>query len=244
MALPESRAGCLNGRRVGVSSIRAPALDLVSFWPMSWAPDVTERAAGIIARYPDKRSAVMPLLYLAMQQDGYLTDDGMRIVAHLTGLTPAQVQAVSSFYVMYKREPKGKYLISMCTSISCFLLGADDVLAALEEASGIPAGESDGEMGIEHAECIGACGGAPACLVNYELIEGLTADKARELVDWLRKAQPDEINTDEMQTLFGGRTSFDWGIKEDNSAIGPFPAFPPLGTAAVNSAPIEPGRAT
>ncbi len=184
----------------------------------------------------------MPLLYMAMREDGYLTDDGMRVVADLTGLTPAQVQAVASFYVMYKREPQGKYLVSMCTSISCFLLGADDVLAALEQAAGIPVGESDGELAIEHAECIGACGGAPACLVNYELIEGLTPEKATELIEWLRKAKPDEINTDELQTLFGGRTSFDWAVKEDNSAVGPYPAFPPLGTAAVNTGPLEPGR--
>lgn len=184
----------------------------------------------------------MPLLYLAMAEDGHLTDDGMRQVGDLVGLTPAQVRSVATFYVMYKTEPKGKYLISMCTSISCFLMGADDVLHALEEASGLPAGESDGVIAVEHAECIGACGGAPACLVNYELIEGLSVTKAAELVEWLRNAQPDAINTDELQALFGGDTSFDWAIKEDNSAIGPFPAFPPFGTAERNTDALEPNR--
>jgi len=184
----------------------------------------------------------MPLLYLAMREDGYLTDKGMQQVAELTGITAAQVQAVATFYVMYKTEPKGKYLVSMCTSISCFLMGADDVLHALEAASGVPAGESDGTIAVEHAECIGACGGAPACLVNYELIEGITVAKATELVEWLRNARPDIINTDELQALFGGDTSFDWAIKEDNGAVGPYPAFGVYGTAERNSEPLEPKR--
>ena len=184
----------------------------------------------------------MPLLYLAMKEDGYLTDAGMKQVADLTGITAAQVQSVATFYVMYKTEPKGKYLISMCTSISCYLMGADDVLHALEEASGVPSGEADDEIGVEHAECIGACGAAPACLVNYELVEGLTPAKAKEMVAWLRDGKPDVINGDELQALFGGKTSFDWAIKEENGAVGPFPAFPVFGTAATNTDALEPGR--
>ena len=137
---------------------------------MTWPADTLARANDIIARYPKKRSAVMPLLYMAMKEDGRLTDDGMRQVAELTGLTPAQVQSVASFYVMYKTEAQGKYLVSVCSSISCFLLGADDVLHAVEQAAGVPAGEADDEIGVEHAECIGACGGAPACLVKFELV--------------------------------------------------------------------------
>lgn len=201
-----------------------------------------KRAHDIVARYPEPRSAVMPLLYLSMSQDGYLTDAGMKQVAELVGITPAQVQSVATFYVMYKTEPKGKYLISMCTSISCYLMGADDVLHAIEEESGIPSGETDDEIAVEHAECIGACGGAPACLVNYELVEGLTSDKAREMVKWLRTGKPDSINGDELQTLFGGVTSFDWAIKEENAAVGPYPAFPVFGTAVENTGALEPGR--
>jgi len=209
---------------------------------MTWSAETLARAHGIIARYPQRRSAVMPLLYIAMREDGRLTDDGMRQVAELTGLTPAQVQSVASFYVMYKTEAQGKYLVSVCSSISCFLLGADDVLHAVEQAAGVPAGEADDEIGVEHAECIGACGGAPACLVNFELVEGLTPEKATEMIEWLRNAKPDVINADELQTLFGGRRSFDWAIKEENGAIGPYPAFPPFGTAAHNTEPLEPGR--
>ena len=197
-----------------------------------WSEATQERAREIMTRYPQKRSAVMPLLYLAMVEDGHLTDAGMEEVARWVGITPAQVQAVATFYTMYKRKPTGRYLISCCTSISCMLLGGDDVLHAVEDQSGVPHGETDPEglLSVEHVECIGACGGAPAVQVNYELIEGVTPEKARELVRWLGNARPEVVNTDEMQELFGGVRSFDWAIREEEGAVGPYPAFQPLGT--------------
>ncbi len=198
----------------------------------AWPEATQERARQIISRYPEKRSAVMPLLYLAMAEDGHLTEDGMAEVAEWCGITPAQVQSVASFYTMYKRERTGQYLVSCCTSISCMLLGGDDVLHAVEDESGVPHGETDEEglLSVEHVECIGACGGAPAVQVNYELIEGVTPEKARDLVGWLKDARPSVVNTDEMQELFGGPRSFDWGIREEEGAVGPYPAFQPLGT--------------
>jgi NADH-quinone oxidoreductase subunit E len=197
-----------------------------------WSPSTQARAREIIERYPQKRSAVMPLLYLAMVEDGYLTEEGMTEVAEWCGITPAQVQAVASFYTMYKREPTGKYLVSCCTSISCMLVGGDDVLHALEDESGVPHGEtdSDGVLSVEHVECIGACGGAVAVQVNYETIEGVTPDRARALVRWLKDASPEVANADEMQELFGSRQSFEWAIREERGATGPYPAFQPLGT--------------
>jgi NADH-quinone oxidoreductase subunit E len=197
-----------------------------------WSQETQIRAKEIITRYPEKRSAVMPLLYLAMAEDGHLTDAGMEEVAEWVDLTPAQVHAVASFYTMYKRERTGKYLISCCTSISCMLLGGDDVLHAIEDESGVPHGETDpdGLLSVEHVECIGACGGAVAVQVNYELIEGISPEKGRELVRWLKKATPSVVNSDEMQELFGGVRSFDWGIRDDEGAVGPYPAFRPLGT--------------
>ncbi|MGQ0848901.1 MAG: NADH-quinone oxidoreductase subunit NuoE family protein [Actinomycetota bacterium] len=200
----------------------------------SWPEETQAKARAIVARYPQRRSAVMPLLYLAMAVDGRLTEEGMGEVAEWAGITPAQVLAVASFYTMYKRQPPGRYLISCCTSISCMLLGSDDVLGALEDEAGVPSGETDPEglVGIEHAECLGACGGAPAVQVNYELIEGVTPAKARQLVRWLRSARPEVVGTDEMQELFGGVRSFDWAVREETGATGPVPAFEPLGTAA------------
>jgi len=198
-----------------------------------WSEATQSRAKEILAKYPEKRSAVMPLLYLAMAEEGWLTEEGMAEVAEWVGITPAQVQSVASFYTMYKRERTGKYLVSLCTSISCMLLGSDDVLAAIEDESGVPHGETDTEglISVEHAECIGACGGAVACQVNYELIEGITPEKGRELIRWLKKARPAAVNTDEMQELFGGRRSFDWALPSDVGAAGPYPAFEPYGTA-------------
>jgi NADH:ubiquinone oxidoreductase subunit E len=198
----------------------------------SWSESTQERAKEFIARYPEKRSAVMPLLYLAMAEEGHLTDAGMEEVARWCGITPAQVHSVASFYTMFKRERTGRYLVSCCTSITCMLLGGDEVLHAVEDESGVPHGETDveGMLSVEHVECIGACGGAPAVQVNYELIEGVSPTQARELVRWLKRARPDVVNSDEMQELFGARRSFDWGISEEHGAIGPYPAFQPLGT--------------
>ncbi|HJQ78230.1 MAG TPA: NAD(P)H-dependent oxidoreductase subunit E [Acidimicrobiia bacterium] len=202
-----------------------------------WSEATRERARQIMSRYPEKRSAVMPLLYLAMAEEGHLTEAGMEEVAEWCEITPAQVQSVASFYTMYKRERTGRYLISCCTSISCMLLGADDVLHAVEDESGVPHGETDDEglISVEHVECIGACGGAPAVQVNYELIEGVSAENGRELVRWLRQALPEVVNTDEMQSLFGGRRSFDWAIAENGGAVGPYPAFAPLGTVGTET---------
>lgn len=208
---------------------------------MIWSAEAEARAAAIIARYPQIRSAMMPLLYVAMREEGYVSEDGMRRVAELTGTTAAQVQAVASFYTMYKRRPVGQYVVSVCTSISCWLLGADDVLRAAEEEAGAPAGVTaeDELITVEHAECIGACGGAPAAQVNYEMLEGLTPEKARELIGWLRKARPDVVNTDELQTLFGGTTSFEWAIPEAEGAVGPHPAFPAYGNVGEVGAAAE-----
>jgi NADH:ubiquinone oxidoreductase subunit E len=198
-----------------------------------WSEGSRQRVGAILGMYPERRSAVMPLLYLSMVENGHVTDEGMRQVGVLTGLTPAQVQSVASFYTMYKREELGDFLVSVCTSISCFLLGADDVLAAVEDEAGVPDGETDddGTFSIEHVECNGACGGAPVVLVNYEMVEGVTPEKARELVRWLRDGHPDVVNTEEMQQLFGGKRSFDWGVKEPVGAVLPVPAFGPYGSA-------------
>lgn len=201
----------------------------------SWSQDNQERARSILASYPEKRSAVMPLLYLASLEHEYVTEDAMREVAELTGISAVQVRSVASFYTMFKSNAVGDYLVSVCTSISCHLLGADEVLAAVEKSSGAAAGETteDGSISVEHVECIGACGGAPAVQVNYELIEGVTPEKAEALVKWLTDARPAVVLTDEMQQLFGGQRSFDWGSSEPEGATRPLPAFGPYGSAEV-----------
>lgn len=202
--------------------------------PMAqWSPANQERAKTILSRYPDRRSALMPLLYIASLEHDHASDDAMREVAELTGITPAQVRSVATFYTMFKREPVGTYLVSVCTSISCHLLGAEEVLGAVEDASGVADGATgeDGTFSVEHVECIGACGGAPAVQVNYETIEGVTPDAGRALVEWLRTSSPTVVLADEMQQLFGGRRSFDWGPAEREGPARPVPAFGPYGSA-------------
>ena len=198
----------------------------------TWPPGLEERAQALLRRYPERRSAVGPLLYLVMRHDDGLTDAGIRRVAELTGLTPAQVQSVSSFYTMYKEAP-GRYVISVCLSISCHLLDGAAVLAAVEEETGVPDGETGADrlFTVEHAECLGACGGAPALQVNYETVEGITPDGARRLCRWLRDARPAVVRSDTMQGQFGGPRAFDWGPGEAAGAVAAVPAFEPYGTA-------------
>ena len=202
-----------------------------------WSSVAEERARKVIASYPQRRSAVMPLLYIAMREDldqGHdrLTPEGMRRVAELVRLAPAQVSAVASFYTMYKREQVGRYLVSVCTSLSCWLGGADDVLHAVEDEAGAPSGatDSDGLISPEHVECIGACAGAPAVQVNYEFVEGVTPSKARQMVRWLRTERPLDVAGDVLQDRFGGCTSFPWAIPDAVGASGPVPAFSAFGT--------------
>lgn len=198
-----------------------------------WSPGSQDRAKSILASYPEKRSAIMPLLYVASLEHEHVSEDAMREVADLVGITPIQVQSVASFYTMYKREPVGDHLVSVCTGISCYLRGADDVLEAVEEATGVASGGTaeDGSISVEHVECIGACGGAPAVQVNYELIEGVTPDKARALIKWLNDTKPEVVLADEMQSLFGGQRSFDWGPPDTMGAVRPVPAFGVFGSA-------------
>ncbi len=199
---------------------------------MSWSRAAEDRAEALLGLYPERRSAVMPLLYLAMHEEGRLSDEGMRRVAEFTGLTAVQVKAVATFYSMYKSDP-GRYVVSVCGSISCYLLGADEVLAAVEDETGVRAGETgaDGLFTVERVECIGACGGAPAVQVDYEMIEGVTPEQGRALCRWLRDERPGVVLSDEMQERFGGQRSFEWGPEDRRGALGPVPAFGPYGTA-------------
>ena len=202
-----------------------------------WTQANQDRAHKILESYPQKRSAIMPLLYVASLEHEFVSLDAMTEVAELTGVTAAQVQSVATFYTMFKREKAGSYLVSVCTGISCYLMGADDVLEAVEQASEAPHGgvSPDGLFSVEHVECVGACGGAPAVQVNYELVEGLTGSTGQKLIEWLRDTRPEVVLADEMQQLFGGQRSFDWGPPEHEGAIAPVPAFGPYGSAGTDA---------
>ncbi|MGI9598235.1 MAG: NADH-quinone oxidoreductase subunit NuoE, partial [Acidimicrobiales bacterium] len=126
-------------------------------------------AREIIARYPRPKSALIPLLHLAQQQDGYVANDAMEHLAELLGITPAEVLGTCSFYEMFKREPVGRYMINICTNISCQLNGGEELLHHAEERLGIKPGGTteDGLFTLEDVECIAACTEAPCLQVNY-----------------------------------------------------------------------------
>ena len=159
-----------------------------------------QRTAEIIARYPQSRSALLPLLHLVQSVEGYVSQDGIRYCAEVLELTTAEVSAVATFYTMYKRTPCGEHLVSVCTNTLCAALGGDDIYAALQRRLGGDAGplgheETAGEPGtpgsitLEHAECLAACDMAPVLQVNYEYFDNLTVDSAVELVDALRRGE-------------------------------------------------------
>lgn len=147
---------------------------------------------AILGKYPNKRSATLPLLFLVQSVEGHVTEDGMRDVAQVLGLTPAEVLAVASFYTMLKKRPTGEYLVSVCRNITCTHRGGRKVLAAFEERLGITAGETtaDGRFSLEAAECLATCDGAPSLQVNYEDFYSVTPDDAASLIDELTSGKP------------------------------------------------------
>lgn len=163
--------------------------------PDSYPPDVVEQlsadAGSIIARYPQARSALLPLLHLVQAQDGYLTGAGIAFCARQLDLTDAEVTAVATFYSMYRREPTGDYLVGVCTNTLCAVMGGDAILEALEGELGVHAGQTtaDGTITLEHVECNAACDYAPVVMVNWEFFDNQTPSSARDLVTALRDGQ-------------------------------------------------------
>jgi NADH-quinone oxidoreductase subunit E len=145
------------------------------------------RAEELIARYPQRRSALLPILFLLQAEDGYVSPAGVAQVANLLGLTRAEVGAVATFYTMFRRRPVGKYLVSVCKTLSCQLRGGRDISAALAERLGVPLGGTDqsGMVTVEEVECLAACDGAPVVQVNTENYERLTVEEALALVEAL-----------------------------------------------------------
>lgn len=164
--------------------------------PATYPDDVEDRlaadAAVIIARYPQPRSALLPLLHLTQAQDGYLTPAGITFCANQLDLTPAEVTAVATFYSMYRRTPTGDYLVGVCTNTLCAIMGGDAILDTLKQHLGVDAGDTtaDGRITLEHVECNAACDYAPVVMVNWEFFDNQTPSSARDLVDALRTGEP------------------------------------------------------
>ena len=204
---------------------------------MSWEKALIDKAKEIIDMYPQKRSALGPLLYLAQEKDGYISNDSIVEISNLIGITEVQVKSVASFYSMYKEEQTGKYLLSVCKSISCEINDSRSVIDSVKNFTGLENYETDTEkvFTFEEVECIGACGGAPAVQVNYETVEGLTPEKSLQMCDWLKEERPEIIVAEELQEKFGGVKSFDWAIKDNTGSSYSVPGFQNIGTAKEKS---------
>ena len=156
-------------------------------------PDVvieqlTAEALPIIARYPQVRSALLPLLHLVQSHDGRLTRAGIEFCAAQLDLTPAQVASVATFYSMYRRTPTGEYLVGVCTNTLCATLGGDEILRSVCEHLGVEPGDTtaDHRITVEHVECNAACDFAPVVMVNWEFFDDQTPESTIELIEDLR----------------------------------------------------------
>jgi len=142
---------------------------------------------ALLTRYPDKEAAILPTLYIAQREFGYVSDEAIVYVAGLLGFTPARIEGVATFYTMYNRKPVGKYHVQICRNISCSLLGAEHLIEHVSKKLGIRPGETtqDGKFTLSHAECLGSCGTAPVMQVNDDYHENLTEESIDAILDRL-----------------------------------------------------------
>jgi NADH-quinone oxidoreductase subunit E len=157
-----------------------------------YAADVLEQlqrdAAEVIARYPQKRSSLLPLLHLVQSVDGYVTGRGVAFCAELLDLTEAEVSGVATFYTQYKRHPNGEYTVGVCTNTLCAVMGGDQIWDTVSEHLGVGHDETteDGKVTLERIECNAACDFAPVVMTNWEFFDNQTPESTVRLVDDLR----------------------------------------------------------
>jgi NADH-quinone oxidoreductase subunit E len=152
------------------------------------SPENEQRARELIGLYPESRSALIPMLHIAQEQDGWLTPDAIAHVAELLDITTAEVLGTASFYDMIFTHPVGKYLVSVCTNIACLLNGGYELLEHAEERLGVKPGSTtaDGAFTLEEVECIALCGNAPCLTVNWRFFGDVTDQKFDQLLEDLR----------------------------------------------------------
>ncbi|GEN80925.1 NADH-quinone oxidoreductase subunit NuoE [Actinotalea fermentans] len=167
---------------------------MVSYEPYEGAK--TERmaadAAAITARYPDPRSALLPLLHLVQSEDGFVSPDGIAFCAATLGLTTAEVSAVATFYSQFKRHPNGTYTVGVCTNTLCAIMGGDAIFDELSAHLGVGHDETtaDGAITLERIECNAACDYAPVMMINWEFFDEQTPESALAVVDKLIAGEP------------------------------------------------------
>jgi NADH-quinone oxidoreductase subunit E len=168
-------------KNAGVDAMSQEAMSLFS-------PQLAARLDRLAAKYPAKRSALVPMLLYAQDEVGYLSDAVIYEVAARIGISELEVRDVASYYSMLHLKPLGKYKVQVCASLSCMLRGADEVYERFEKELGIEAGDvtPDGLFSLEKVECIGACSWAPAIQVNYDFHEELTPELVPGILDSYR----------------------------------------------------------
>jgi NADH-quinone oxidoreductase subunit E len=146
--------------------------------------DHINEANDILKRYPTKRAALLPVLWLVQEQEGYVPDDAVTYVAQLLDLAPAEVWGVVTFYTMFQKKPIGRHHIQVCTNMCCRLRGADVVLSHLKKRLGVGVGEStpDGKFHLSTVECLGSCGTAPMMQIDNDYYENLDAEKIDKII--------------------------------------------------------------
>lgn len=151
-----------------------------------------QRVAELKKRYPDSRSAIMPAMYIAQEELGYVSDEAIEWVADRVGVAPAHVREVATFYTMYYKKPVGRYHIQICRTLSCALCGMRELTKYLHGRFGVAPGEvtSDGMWSYEEVECLGSCGSGPMVEINDIYFEHLDTDRLKEILDRIEEEQP------------------------------------------------------
>ena len=155
-----------------------------------FTPENLERINKEILKYPVKKSAVMSALYLAQEQNGYISNDVMKEIASLLDMTTEEVLGVVTFYTMYHQKLMGKFHIQVCTNVSCMLRGGYEIWNQVKEKLGVDNMEvtSDGKFSLEEVECMGSCGTAPMLAINEDYFENLTKEKVEEIINSIKNA--------------------------------------------------------
>ncbi len=159
---------------------------------MAFTDQNIEVMDSIIKRYPRSRSAIMPLLHYVQSLEGYVTNEGIELIAKKLDLATAEVSAVSTFYTQYKRKQVGEYHVGVCTNTLCAVMGGDAILAGLKDHLGLENDgvTADGKVSLEHIECNAACDYAPVVMANWEFYDNQTVQSAKDLVDSMRAGNP------------------------------------------------------
>jgi NADH-quinone oxidoreductase subunit E len=178
-----------------------------------------DEAQAIVARYPKgrERSAVMPLLYLGQSLEGMVSREALQEIGVLLGITTAEVEAVATFYSMYRLRPTGTHVVNVCTNLACKLRGAEEVYEAAHRAAGMEHGQEvsdDGRLTVHEEECLGVCDFAPAVQINFANHDAVTPERMGELIAALRAGEVPEPSRGPAFASFGAASRALAGLEE------------------------------